>query len=402
MKIVHVIDYFQPQLGYQETFLPREQAKLGYEVCVITSDRYAPGLYSGNAVKEVLGERVKGSGLFEEEGIKVWRLKTLFEIPHGIWVLGLEKKIRELQPDIIIVHGIASFHAIRIARLKKKQGNFKLIYDDHMQFVASRSKMRVLYPAFKHFFSPLIQRHADAIVGIHNAAKTFMNKKYGIPLERIEIIPLGADDNRFRFDGHARNLIRKKLSINENDVLFIYTGKLIPAKGPHLLVQAALELMKDLHNIKLMLIGGGVDSYVREIKKNIRNADLENRFIWHSSVPNQELLGFYSASDVAVWPRESSLSMLEAMACNLPVIISDKSEVTERIGYGNGLTYRGDDALDLAQQMKRLLAVRTRKEMGSKGRKLIEEKLNWRIIAKQFIELVSSPEYINNNLEKIV
>ena len=55
MKIVHIQDYFHPALGYQETFLSREQAKLGHEVHVVTSDRYNPLIYSEN--KDLLGNR---------------------------------------------------------------------------------------------------------------------------------------------------------------------------------------------------------------------------------------------------------------------------------------------------------------------------------------------------------
>ena len=53
MKIIHVVDYFQPILGYQEVFLAKEQAKLGHDVVVITSDRYAPILYTNNAANSL-------------------------------------------------------------------------------------------------------------------------------------------------------------------------------------------------------------------------------------------------------------------------------------------------------------------------------------------------------------
>ena len=147
MRIVHIQDYFCPVLGYQETFLPREQSKLGHEVYMVTSDRYNPLIYSEN--KDLLGNRrILDAGFFIEEGIQVWRLKTLFEIPHLIWVLGLESKVKELKPDIVIMHAVNNFYSLRIARLKKKLGNFKLIYDDHMLFNLSSSKLRVLYPFF--------------------------------------------------------------------------------------------------------------------------------------------------------------------------------------------------------------------------------------------------------------
>ena len=62
--------------------------------------------------------------------------------------------------------------------------------------------------------------------------------------------------------------------------------------------------------------------------------------------------------------------------------------VTELVDNNNGFICQEDDALDLAQQMEKLLDPELRREMGANGRKLIEEKLNWKVIARQFIELV--------------
>ena len=389
MRIVHIQDYFHPMLGYQETFLPREQAKLGHEVYVVTSDRYKPLVYDNN--RNLFGERIVGARFSIEEGVKVWRLKTLFEIPHEIWMLGLERKIRELKPDVVIVHGIVNSSALRIARLKKKLGNFRLIYDDHMTFEASRSKFKMLYPLFKWMFSSLIQKTADALVGVSNTSKMFMHKKYGIPLEQIIVIPLGADDESFRFNATTRREVRSELSLSGGDIVFVYAGKIIPVKGPHLLVEAGVKLMRSYDNLKVILVGNGRQDYVEGMKQHIKREGLEDRFIWHDAVQNKDLSKLYSASDVAVWPREASLSMLEAMACGLPVIISDSSEVTERVGRNNGLTYRGNDTSSLAQQMEKLLDPGLIMKMGRNGRKFVEEECSWRVIAKQFIELAIKP-----------
>ncbi|MDD5082594.1 MAG: glycosyltransferase family 4 protein [Dehalococcoidales bacterium] len=386
MRIIHIIDYFHPQLGYQETFLPREQAKLGHEVYMVTSDRYSPVIYPAN--RELLGKRIKGAGFFEEEGIKVWRLKTLFEVPHAIWMRGLEQKIQELKPDIVIMHGIVNCQAIRVAQLKTRLSSLKLIYDDHMAFMASRSRLAVLYPVFKRLFSPLIQQTADALVAVADTSRAFMHQKYGIPLDRITVIPLGADDELFRFDPVARRKIRQQLSVATDEILFVYAGKIIPEKGPHLLVQAALKLMERYSHVKVLLLGNGPAEYLTAIKQEIAAANRRDKFIWHSAVPNRALAGFYAASDVAVWPRESSLSMLEAMAGGLPIIISDKSEVLERIRWHNGLSYIGDDPTDLARQMESLFDAGLREELGANGRKAIETELSWQVIARKFLEIV--------------
>ncbi|MFC2001650.1 glycosyltransferase family 4 protein [Chloroflexota bacterium] len=389
MRIVHVIDYFQPKLGYQETFLAREQARLGHEVYVVTSDRYNPIVYSGGAAKSIMGSRKVGDGFFIEEGIKVWRLRTLSELLHGIWVVGLEEKIQELEPDVVVMHGIASLAAIRMARLKRRTGGFKLIYDDHMTYDNSRSPMKMLYPVFKCLFSGLIQQTADALVAILPETRTFMNKKYGISLDRIILIPLGADDELFRFDAAARQEMRNRLNINESDIVFIYTGKVVPSKRLPLLIEA-ISLLGNHDDVKVLIVGNGSRSYLSRLQQEIQTRDLEGKFIWHGAVPNQELYKIYSAADVAVWPSGASISQREAMACSLPIIIGEGSKVTELIGYTNGLICREEDATDLAQQMEKLFDSELRSEMGRNSRRFVEERLSWKIIARKFIELVSS------------
>lgn len=390
MRIIHILNYFQPKVGYQETFLAKEHAKSGHEVYVVTSDRYSSSLYAVNTLKPVTGGGIKGAGFFIEEGIKVWRLKTLFELPYQVWMLKLESKIQELKPDIVIMHDIVNLTALRIARLKKKLGNFKLIYDDHMTFGLSTSKLRILYPLFKWTFSRLIQETADALVAILPETKMFIHERYGIPLERIAVIPLGADDTLFKLDVLSRQEARNKLSLNETDIVFIYTGKIYPGKRLGLLIRA-MKLMGNYNDLKVLLVGNGPQTYIEELKQNIKAENLEDRFIWHDAVPNKELYKFYSAADVAIWPHGPSISMREAMACSLPIIISEGSAVTELVDYNNGLICQEENASDLSQQMEKLLDPQLRREMGQRSRKLVEEKFSWRIIARQFIELVETP-----------
>jgi glycosyltransferase involved in cell wall biosynthesis len=387
MKIAHVVDYFQPQLGYQETFLAQEHARMGHSVWVITSDRYSPILYTGESVKKLLGDRVVKPGFFIEEGVAVWRLKTLIEFPRSIWMIGLEKKILEINPDIVIVHGIANIAAIRIALLKGNGTHFKLIYDDHMTFEASRHYLRFLYPLFKFIFAPIIIRKSNALVGVADTCKLFMNKMYGFPLDKILVIPLGADTTLFKYDSVAKEKIRKSLGISENEVIFTYAGKIIPVKGPHLLIEAAVELHKNHENIKILLIGNGPSEYIQKIRDYLKLHRCESICIFHDSVKNSELPQFYSAADVAVWPKEASLSMFEAMACQLPVIISIDSEVQERLSYNNGFLYNANDNLDLAKKMELLLDRNTRKIMGENGREIVNKKFSWKVIGSQFADL---------------
>jgi glycosyltransferase involved in cell wall biosynthesis len=385
MRIVHVIDYFQPQLGYQETFLAREHSEAGHDVFVVTSDRYQPFLYAGDTVP-VMGKRIKGPGFFLESGVQVWRLKVKFEYPNLIWLSGLEAKIQEIKPDLVIVHGITNLSAVRTAMMKNRSGGFRLVYDDHAIPDNTTGKMRVLYPLFRWTASKWIQKAADGLVAILPATRDFMHKKYGIPQDRIAVIPLGADTGLFRLDTEARRETRRKLRFNDRNIVIIYTGKIIPARQVSVLVEATAGLMEREERLRVLIVGSGDETYVDQLKQDIESKGLSDKFTWVDAVQNDRLYRYYSAADISVWPFGASIGMREAMACSLPIIIGADSSVTELVEGNNGLLFSEGDAADLAAQIEKLLDTGLRKKMGAAGRRLVEERFSWRVIAQQFLE----------------
>ena len=80
MKILHLINYYQPKIGYQEYFLAKKQRELGHEVFFITSDRYFPFKNYKKSYQSLLGPRIIKPGIFIEDKIIVYRLKPFLEI----------------------------------------------------------------------------------------------------------------------------------------------------------------------------------------------------------------------------------------------------------------------------------------------------------------------------------
>ena len=386
LRILHIIDHFYPVLGYQETFLAKAHTR-NNETLVITSDRYVKALFIAN--KSLLKRREIGAGYFIERGIKVLRLPTLFDIPpfNKPWLVGLEQAVVDFKPDIIIVHGIVSITSVRIARLKLRLLTAKLIFDDHMTYNATRgSWTRLIYRMFKKIFTPILLKAADVFVAaVSYETKRFMEETYGIPAGRIAVIPLGVDRSIFRHNLKAKIIVRNKYGIRDDDIVFIYAGKLIPEKGIHLLVSAGIELCNKHPNVKIMFVGGGYRAYVEKLRERLRRSGLIDRFIFVEAVPNDQLYQYYSAADVAVWPLQCSIGMVEAMSCSLPIIISDKSGTPERVSEGTGLLYREGDVNDLRGRMEELLDEKRRKIM-AKNAKRYTERLDWNIVSKRFLD----------------
>jgi glycosyltransferase involved in cell wall biosynthesis len=112
-----------------------------------------------------------------------------------------------------------------------------------------------------------------------------------------------------------------------------------------------------------------------------------SKFLFIPAVPNKELYKYYSMADVGIWPKQCSLTMIEAMACELPVVISNKSGSIERVTeHVTGFLYNEGSVEDLKEKMKSFLNNCKLGEMGTNA-KISANQYDWRIISKSFEDL---------------
>lgn len=388
MKVLHIINYFQPILGYQETYLAKADKKKGHQVQVITSDRYAPVLFKGEASKQILGSRIQSPGFFKEDGIDVLRLGTRFEALNNTWLTNLEKSVLEFNPDVVFVHGVCSITSIRIALLKKNMKGTRLIFDDHMNFLPRRGKwVNFFYKIFKIVFSGIILKNADQLVAVTSETKLFMSKMYGLPSNKIHLIPLGCDTKIFSRDDFWRYSLRDKFGITIKQTVFCYVGKIIPDKGIDLLINAAISLIESHRDIVVLLVGAQDFSYLEFLKNKVKTTSFQNRFVFIPPVPSKDLYMYYSMADIGVWPKQCSITMLEAMACGIPVIVPNNSKAPDGVASnGSGFFYEEDNLNDLIAKMDSLMDPQIRLPMGEKAR-TVAELYDWDKISKSFESL---------------
>jgi glycosyltransferase involved in cell wall biosynthesis len=391
LRIIIITYYFEPRLGYQEPNLAKELAKLGHDVYVVTSNKRYPADPVYQPLSHSIGKRTAQEGFLLEEGIKVIRLRARLEIFLRTWLKNLEKTVIELKPDVVQVNGLTRFSSFRIAFLKwRKRLSFKLVYDEHMVYSVVRKNLlgKAFYLLFRTAVRPLLLAQGGAFIAVTEETSAFMKKECGIPLSKTEVIPLGVNHHVFKVDEASRKSIRKFYDIPEDDVVFIYVGKVIPRKGPHLLIDAGLRLFENHKHFKLFFLGDGESDYIHEMQERINKTGFTRHVIWHKGVENRELFKFYSAADVGVWPLQETITTLEASSCGLPIIIKNSLSLRDRISHGNGLEYRAGDTGDLARCMKKLLLNKAlRKGMGKRGRELIEQRMSWGLTAKRYVEV---------------
>lgn len=388
MKILLVCNYFQPKLSYAESEIAKSLKKLGHTVSVITSDRYFPFPNYKETVEKVLGKRIVGSYTKKINGIEVTRQKVFFEFFARAVFFGIHKKIDVFKPDCVIVFGLSTPSCIQVSLLKLKN-NFRFIgVDSHLPSELFSSQIpikKVFYFFFRLIFSGIINKTIDKTIAVQEGTKEVITKYYGIQ-KKVSLVSHGTDTSIFQFNKEKRNKIRAKYKLKKNDFLIIYTGKIIESKGVDILVSAFKLLSVKYQNIYLLLVGGGPKEYIQKCIK-IAQPSVNKKIIWESFKKYQELPAYYSASEVAVWPLQESLSMNDAAACSIPYIVNDTIGVKERLSNNNALLYKKGNAKDLAQKIEVLYKNSDKRiKMGRNGRTLVENKLSWQKVAQRYIE----------------
>jgi glycosyltransferase involved in cell wall biosynthesis len=167
--------------------------------------------------------------------------------------------------------------------------------------------------------------------------------------------------------------LRQTLGIKESDVLCIYSGRFEQEKNPLALARAVEHLRKHGQPYRAVFVGTGAQYSM------IKGRD---GCLIHPFVPWVELPMFYRAADIGVWPRQESLSMLDAAASGLPLLVSDRVKARERIE-GNGLTFKEDDVADLATALLTLREAGVRRTLGEYGCEKMRRDFSWTTIAKR-------------------
>jgi glycosyltransferase involved in cell wall biosynthesis len=387
MKIVFYTEMYSENMGYVENLLPKAVAKLGHEVHVIASTAQ---VYFNSPDYEKTYEPFLGPNIVEPvvkhiDGYTLYRLPLRHSVRRNIIRMkGLGPLLEKIHPDVIQTFEIYSI-AIYDAALEAKRLHIRLFTENHIHasvFDQKDLKIKLRhwlmnFPRKLRFINQTTMKHYPIA---EDAAKISV-EYFKVPPEKIEIQSLGVDADMFTpvvtvQEKDERNRMRKELGLLPGDLVCIYTGRFTKDKNPGCLAQAISHLQGNGHqDIKAIFVGNGAPEEVNFIK-TIKGC------IVHPFVKVDKLAPFYRLADIGVWPRQESTSQLDAMACGLPVIVSDRVGVRERVE-GNGLFYEENDYIDLADKILQLTDWSLREQLAERGMEKIRESFSWEAIAKK-------------------
>ena len=362
LRIAHIstTGTFLPEYySSNEYLLCRELAKLGHEVTLFIADKVPKW--------QTLRSRNIEKRIEEYEGFTVYRLHTGPEVGIVPLIPTLFQTLMKMKFDIIHSHDFyhaSSFYGAIVSRAKR----IPFVLTQHNDQLPSKVVNAFLYSLNSCTLGRYVFFHARKIIALNTAIKAHL-VAMGADKNKIEVIPNGVDTQFF--SPNRKNLLETKWGISSPVILFV--GRLVEDKGVKYLLQAFSEVVKEIPDARLVIVGKGPqEKELRKLQKSLRLTHV----FFLGTVATKFMPNIYNGSDVLVLPsiREPFGNVvIEAMATGRPVIGSYVGGMKDTIVHGvTGFHVQPRNSKQLSRSIIGLLEDESlRKRLGENARKMV-------------------------------
>ncbi len=230
-----------------------------------------------------------------------------------------------------------------------------------------------------------LARRATQLIAVSEYVARDVARWFGRP---AVVIPSGIDPEKFRFDPAARRAVREELGLGDADRLILTVGSIEGRKGIGHVLAALPRLLARAPGVRhrYVIVGDGSPAQRAAFDAAVRGAGLE---------PVVRLLGFreaperyYSAADAFVLlSRDEALGIvvLEALACGLPVVVTDGCAFPEIVPAGAGRLVAPEEPEAVADALGRVLA---EGRPGEAARAPVVARFSWDVVAARYLAAV--------------
>lgn len=296
----------------------------------------------------------------------------LYRLPWPVqrsWYLRiLSTLLAQTQPgDILYVHNRPACAATLATVMER--GRFKVYLHMHnsMLVEANLGQIRALKRVPIVYCSRFLQQEAE------QALPHCFEKSY--------VVYNGADEHVFRPGDSA----------DADGTTVIFTGRLVPYKGVHVLLEAMRLLLKSGAAIRCAVVGGsgfGRSRQTRYVRK-----------LQQMAPDNCSMLGYHSGAELAgllrrasifccpsIWRDPFPLAPIEAMAAGLPVVASNVGGLPETLAHGGGVLVPPNDPERLAEALSTLADdQQCRRRLAQAARRAFEQHFRWSNVRAQYL-----------------
>jgi 1,2-diacylglycerol 3-alpha-glucosyltransferase len=267
-----------------------------------------------------------------------------------------------------------------------------------------------LYDQYTHFV-PFLPRRFSAWLAIRNAM-SYANKcsavvvptlsvgeiikSWGVTNENITAIPTGVEEDQFA--NPNREGVREKYDVKKDEILLFVMTRLTAEKNMDFLVEAAMEILKNNKNTKLMICGDGNLKSILE--KKVTDAALQAKVIFVGIVSEDEKKNYYAAGDIFVYASKSEtqgMVLTEAMYSGLPIVAVRATGVKDIVEDGRTGYLVDENIEEFGKAVQKLIDdTDIHMRFGEEAKKLAIEKYTSSVCARKMLEVYERAIERNN------
>lgn len=261
------------------------------------------------------------------EGFKIIRVNSkianyFYDLSPEIYFY-LKKHLKEIDPDVIHIHGYHTLFSPEILFILKKIIKTKtpIIFTPHYDPLNhSTLAGKVFGRVYDKVFGKLVLTLPDWIVSVSNFEKNNLQRILNMP--NITVIPHGVDF-----------IDTKKRKRKKDDCLrLLYVGYLLEYKGVQHIIEALHELVysKSFYNVKLRIVGEG--KYKRHLISYAKKLNVYEFIEWKNFLPHAETLKEMKNADIFLLLSKSEgygIVVAEALSMGTPAIVTKGTALEE-------------------------------------------------------------------------
>lgn len=379
MRILHVLETLSPRYGGPVSVvlaLAEAQQQGGHEVTIVTTNADHPrGTF-----------REPGWDTLKEGALPVYYAPVQFAPLRFSLRLATCVKRTIAEFDIAHIHGLYRFPPTYAAWQARRQSVPYVMMphgalDPYLYVRSTTSKIR-----FKRLYERCFDLpNLHAAGAIHYSTEEERERASFLNLRAPSfVVPNGLDWARY-CELPARGAFRERCDLGEAPVV-LFLGRLHSVKGLNLLIPAFDWLRRRIPDVQLVIAGPENDDYGQKVRGWVRERRLESAVHFVGSLHGADVVQAYVDADVFALPSYTEsfgMTVAEAMACALPVVISDQVNIHAEVsGVGAGVVSRCD-ADEVAGALETLLRDPVRRHtMGEAGRRLVQACYTWPAIVE--------------------
>jgi len=326
LNVVMLCDFFDPELGYQESVLQKSFLSRGHSCSVICAPKmnifdYYQGKKAPHAKTQSAGNIHRCDYLFRFRSLKLLR--------------GIRSKLEELKPNLLFVHDINLSLLVAMLYVRKNP-ECVLICDNHCDESNSAksfiSKL-VVYKLIKRCIVWIASHMVKRFYGVTPSCIEFMTRMLGVPERKTQLLPLCVNSIDFGegLSGEKIKELRLGFDIPSDHFVVFTGGKLNELKRTHVLIDAVNERA----DVTLLICGAPESvEYGNELRR-LAAGNKSIKFLGWQNLEN--IYSYMMCSDVGIFPGSQSVMWQQAIGAGLPILVGigshDGPNKTQDISY---------------------------------------------------------------------